>query len=108
MDPLQGMVIKLRAEDTKDVHMTMGFVFADTSETYGLEISEGVCQLHPSLPRTTHATVVTAKAVVDKILLRQTMLSQAMEDGSLKIAGNPETVKKFFGYFQGPGAEGLS
>ena len=94
--------VKLKATVPKDVRMTRGLVFADTSETYGLEIHDGRCEVHPSLPQTTHATVVTQRGVVDRILLRETTVSEALEDGSLRVAGRTDNVTKFFGCFDAP------
>jgi len=92
-------MVKLKANVPKDVHMTMGLVLADTSETYGLEILDGICKVYPSLPETTHATVVTQRGVMDRILLRETTVSEALEDGSLRVAGRADNVTKFFGCF---------
>lgn len=97
-----NQMVRLKADVPRDVHMTMGLVFADTSETYGLEIHDGRCDVYPSLPQTTHATVVTQRGVVDRILLRETTVSEALENGSLKVAGRADNVTKFFGCFDTP------
>ena len=95
-------IVRLKVDVPKDVHMTMGLVFADTSEAYGMKIQYGMCDLYPSLPPTTNATVVTQRGVMDRILLNEKTVSEALEEGSLRVVGRADNVAQFFRCFGAP------
>ena len=66
---LESLRVKLDAEKAADTNITLGIVFSDIDEGYGLEIRKGVCVYYDKLPENTDATLTTTKAVFDEILL---------------------------------------
>ena len=105
---LQGLTMRLMAEDTLDVHMTMAFHFTDTGDAHALEIRRGVCQFHTVRPDKTDVALELQKTVLDRILLRQTTWPQAIADGAITVTGDPADVGRFFSHFEGPPAGGIA
>jgi len=68
---VESFAVRLKAEETLLVTMTMGFRFPDVGETYGIEIRRGVAQFEEQLPEKTDLTITLDKAVLDRIRLAQ-------------------------------------
>src|SRR5271169_6235617 len=54
---VEGFSGRLKAEDTLDVAMTVGFRFPDVGEAYGIEIRRGVAQFVERLPEKTDLSI---------------------------------------------------
>lgn len=104
---IEGFTTRLKAEDTVDVEMTLGFLFPDTGEACGLEIRRSICQFHEDFPEDADATLILNKAVLDDVLLQVTTIPEALGKGRIQIAGNPAKVQQFLGYFEGPPLDGI-
>ena len=98
---IENLSVRLRAEDTLDVSMTMGVRIEDTGETYGLEIRRGIAEFHDTMPTTITFALGMDKAVLDGVLLGQTTLAQALDDGSVSLSGDRAEMDRFFSYFEG-------
>ena len=101
---LESLRVRLDAEKTEDVNMTLGIDFPDIGQGYGLEIRRGVCVFYDSLPENPDAKLTASKDVFDQILLGQTTVKEASENGDIQVEGSPETVAEFFSYFDPPSA----
>jgi alkyl sulfatase BDS1-like metallo-beta-lactamase superfamily hydrolase len=97
---------RLKAEDTLDVAMTVGFRFPDIGEAYGIAIRRGVAQFEDHLPEKTDVTLTLDKTVLDRIRLGSLTMRNAILRGAVKLSGgSPKEVARFFGYFEMPFSE---
>ena len=99
---IQGMSVRLKAEDTVDTHVTAGFRFPDTGEACGLEIRRSVAQFHDKLPEKTDFTLTVPKRYFLAIAFGNATLEEGLSKGIVKIEGKPERVAPFFGSFDSP------
>jgi alkyl sulfatase BDS1-like metallo-beta-lactamase superfamily hydrolase len=103
---VEGLATRLKAEDTLDVTMTVGFRFPDVDEAYGVVIRQGVVQVDDHLPDKTDLTLTLDKAALDRIRLGQLTMRDALLGGAVKVSNAwPLAVARFFGYFELPFSE---
>ena len=103
---VEGFSGRLKAEDTLDVTMTVGFRFPDVGEAYGIEIRRGVAQFVEHLPEKTDLTITLDKTTLDCIRLGQVTMNDAIQAGMVQLGGgSPAEVARFFGYFEVPFSE---
>ena len=67
---INGLRFRLQAENTLNVHMTMGFRLPDVDEGFGLEIRRGVAQFHNSLPENADVVLEIDRSTLESLLLR--------------------------------------
>jgi alkyl sulfatase BDS1-like metallo-beta-lactamase superfamily hydrolase len=112
---VNGMRFRLQAENTLDVHMTMGLRVPDVDEGYGLEIRRGVAQYHDSLPENADVVLEIDRSTLESILvgdvlalgidgidveLPQQVLPALFQSGKARLSkGSMDDLKKFLGYF---------
>ena len=112
---VNGMRFRLQAENTLDVHMTMGLRVPDVDEGYGLEIRRGVAEYHDSLPENADVVLEIDRLTLESILvgdvismgidgidaeIPQQMLPALLKNGKVKISkGTIEEFGKFMSYF---------
>ena len=100
---VEGFPARLKAEETLDVTMTVGFRFPDVDEAYGIEIRRGVAQFEEQLPEKTNLTLTLDKATLERIQLGQLTMRDAILGGVVQVSDGPPTeVARFFGYFEMP------
>lgn len=100
---VEGFTTRLKAEQTLDTQMTMGFVFPDVKQSCALEVRRGVAQFYPQLPDKTDVTLTFDKATLNRVLLGQVQFADAIRAGEIKITnGSVADVQRFFGYFEQP------
>ena len=99
---IQGMTVRLKAEDTLDTHVTAGFRFPDTGEECALEIRRSIAQFHEGLPEKTDFTLTLPKRYFLAIAFGKATLEEGLSKGIVKIEGNPEFIEVFFGSFDSP------
>jgi len=100
---VEGHATRLRSERTLDVHLTAGFRFPDINEAYGLEIRRGIAQFHESLPARCDLTLTLDKRVLDRVLLGEIKLAEAVSSGAMRVnGGRAAEVERFFGFFEAP------
>ena len=97
---------RLKAEDTLDVTMTVGFRFTDIGEAYGVMIRRGIAEFVDHLPEKTDLTLTLDKTVLDRIRLGSLTMRDAILSGTVKWSGgSPLAIARFFGYFELPFSE---
>ena len=101
---LESLSVRLDAQKAVDTNLTLGIMFTDMKEGYGLEIRKGVCVFHDELPANTNATISISKPVFDDILLGETTVEEAAKKGDIRIDGDADSVTEFFSYFDPPGS----
>jgi alkyl sulfatase BDS1-like metallo-beta-lactamase superfamily hydrolase len=99
---VQGMTVRLKAEDTVDTHLKAGFRFPDTGEACGLEIRRSVAQFHGRLPEETDFTLIIPKQYFLAVVFGKATLEEGMEKGIVKVEGDPKLVAGFFASFDTP------
>jgi alkyl sulfatase BDS1-like metallo-beta-lactamase superfamily hydrolase len=100
---VEGFAVRLKAEDTLDIVMTVGFRFPDSGEACGIEIRRGVAQFIEHAPAKADLTLTLDKAVLDRIRLGQLTMGEAIAAGSAMVTDGPQTdVDRFFNYFDVP------
>jgi len=120
-DIINGLRYRLKAEDTLDVNMTMGFRFPDVDESLGLEIRRGIAQFYEHMPDAPDVILEIDRATLIGLLLGeldfggktgvhpdspQAALAALFESGDAKLTmGTPEDFAKFFSYFEPPSSE---
>jgi len=102
---IESMRVKLDPEKAADAQSTIGFKFTDIGEGNAIEIRKGVAVFYDEIPEKTDATFVGTKDLLDRILLGDTNVKQALADGELTIDGDKGAAEAFFGYFDPPSTE---
>ena len=106
---VEGFSTRLKAEQTLDVQMTMGFRFSDVGESYALEIRRGIAQFHDAPSGRSDILVSLEKSVLVRILAGETTIDDALASGSMKvIIGTPAQVRRFLAYFEEPFASAIA
>ncbi len=100
---IESFAVRLKAEETLDIVMTVGFQFPDTGEACGIEIRRGVAAFIEHAPRNADLTLTLDKAVLDRIRLGQLTMDEAIAASSVVVTDGPQTgVERFFRYFEVP------
>jgi hypothetical protein len=112
---VNGMRFRLQAENTLDVHMTMGFRLPDVDKALGLEIRRGVAQFYDSLPENADVVLEIDRSTLNNLLLGDleslgidgvdpefppAVLAALFQSGQARLtSGTPEDLQRFLGYF---------
>ncbi|WP_194436377.1 alkyl sulfatase dimerization domain-containing protein [Vibrio fluminensis] len=101
------MTATLIAENTLDTEMALTYNFADTNETFTLEIRHGIVQLHDTPYPNSDIEIDTTRAVLNDILLAgangQQVLAEKIQSGELNFAkGDIPNFGQFMSYFDKP------
>ncbi len=100
---VEGFAVRLKAEETLDVVMTVGFRFPDTGEACGIDIRRGVAQFLDQPPPKADFTLTLDKVVLDRIRLGELTMEGAIDAGTVRVSdGSPADVGRFFNYFEVP------
>ncbi len=109
---IRGLRFRLKAEDTLDVNMTMGFSVPDEKLAYGVEIRRGVAQFYESLPDNADVVLEIDRETLNAIMAKdmESLGIDGVQAGSLPAAlfqsgkakltrGTAQDFQRFFGYF---------
>ncbi len=99
---LRTMTVRLKAEETQNMHLKVGFRIPEIKASYALEIRRGVCQFHEVAGRCDAYLTVPRQFFID-LALRKTSWSKALADGTLAQEGD---LQNFFSYFEAPSKPG--
>ncbi len=121
---INGLRFRLQAENTLNVHMTMGFRLPDVDEGFGLEIRRGVAQFHSSLPENADVVLEIDRSTLESLLVgdmealgidgvhaetSETALMAVFQSGNARLtSGTPEDMQRFFSYFDPLSSEPIS
>ena len=113
---INGFRYRLKAEETLDVHMTMGFRFPDVDEEFGLEIRRGIVQFYERMPGAPDVILEMDRATLMGLLLGELdvagktgvhpdsprdALVALFESGDARLTrGSPQDFARFFSYFE--------
>ena len=98
---------RLRAEDTLETEMSLGFVFPDLDERHTLTVRRGICQYSAGAEKN-DITLTLTKAVYNQVLLGAISLDEAVASGEASLTGSVDELQKFLGYFEPVGASAIS
>lgn len=99
---VEGLTTRLKAEETLDTVMSIGWVFPDIDESYGLTIRRGVAEYRKGLPENPDMTLTLNKTALDQVLLGRTGFPALMVKGDMKVSGNPLKLMTMFNAFEKP------
>lgn len=102
---IDSVRVRIDPHKAADETMTIGFRFTDVEDDNALQVRRGVAVFHATMPEDADAVFVTTKALLDRILLGQTTLAQALGDGDLTIEGDEDAVRRFFAVLDPPETE---
>jgi len=121
---INGFRYRLKAEDTLDVSMTMGFRFPDVDEEFGLEIRRGVVQFYDRMPDVADIVLEMDRATLMGMLLGeldfagktgvhpdspQAALAALFQSGDARLTrGSAEDFARFFSYFEPMSSEPIA
>lgn len=99
---VEGLTTRLKAEETLDTVMSIGWVFPDIDESYGLTIRRGIAEYRKGLPENPDMTLTLNKTALDQVLLGRTGFPALMVKGDMKVSGNPLKLVTMFNAFEKP------
>ncbi len=99
---------RLKAEQTLTESRSLGFVFTDLDESYGLTIRRGVCQLDTDPENEMDMVLYMTKPVFNEVLSGNTTIEAAVLNGGMTLTGELSELNRFLDYFETPGANPLS
>ena len=100
---LSAMTVALKAEETLDTDVKIGFRFTDLSEAYVMHVRRGVVELtkvddlEAAQPA---ATAVCASLLWKQILAKRASPFVSILSGSLSIEGSQDQFRSFVGWFE--------
>ncbi|MGY5453059.1 alkyl sulfatase dimerization domain-containing protein [Agarivorans sp. MS3-6] len=103
------MTSTLIAENTLDVQMAMTYKFADTKESFTIEIRNGIAQLHDTAIKGADVEINTSRAVLNQILMAgpnaQQVIGKNLQTGDFVFSnGDIQGFSLFMSYFDKPTA----
>ncbi|UPW17018.1 MBL fold metallo-hydrolase [Agarivorans sp. TSD2052] len=103
------MTSTLIAENTLDVQMAMTYKFADTKESFTIEIRNGIAQLHDTAIKGADVEINTSRAVLNQILMAgpnaQQVIGKNLQTGDFVFSnGDIQGFGLFMSYFDKPTA----
>jgi linear primary-alkylsulfatase len=87
--------VKLNGEKAADTALTMNFIFPDINEKFVVELSNGSLHHIKGYQADDADTTITLdRATLNDIILKQTTLSDAIENNKITIDGNQESLNQ--------------
>jgi len=100
LNQIEGMPVRLKAEETLDLIDAVGFRYTDTDEEYTLEIRRGVAEVRSGLPGNAVATIIGTRASIGPLLSGVTPVTEALKSSEIQIEGSPEALMQFLDHFE--------
>ena len=97
---VEALPVRLKAAETFDVNLSVGFKYSDVGEDYTLEIRRGVAEVRSGLPGNAVATVIGTRDSIGPLLSGVTPVADALKNPGIKIDGSLDGLVKFLGYFE--------
>ncbi len=101
------MTSTLIAENTLDVQMSLTYNFADTNESFTIEIRNGIAQLHEKALLGADVQINTTRAVLNQVLVAgpnaQQVIGKNLQSGKFTFSnGGIKSFGQFMSYFDKP------
>lgn len=90
--------VRLNATKAEGQRIVINWNFSDSGKRYMLNLENSALTFSAERnAATADATLTLTRPVLDAILAQQMSLKQAMDDGKIKVAGDPRTLGALFG-----------
>ena len=99
---LENLRFAINPERANGKQLTVGYEFADTGESFTLQLRNSVLEITPSLKDRTAAVVRLTRAFGNKILRGEETLQSGMDSGAITVRGDPAEVKALHSVFDRP------
>jgi alkyl sulfatase BDS1-like metallo-beta-lactamase superfamily hydrolase len=100
---VEGLPTRLKAEETLDIDISVGFRFPDSQEVYGIELHRGVARFVEPLRRKVDLMLTLDKTTLDRIRLGRLTMREGMLSGEVRVCDNLfAEAERFLGYFEVP------
>lgn len=96
---LESLSVRLKAEDTHELQLTVAFHIDDTDEKYALELRNGIVQFHRMNLPAGDATLILQSSDIFRLLSGQVTVAGALESGTMQALGDDKVISQFLGYF---------
>jgi alkyl sulfatase BDS1-like metallo-beta-lactamase superfamily hydrolase len=100
LSQVEGLPVRLKAEETLDMNVSVGFKYTDVGEDYALEVRRGVAEVRSGLPVGAVAIVTGTRASIGPLLSGVTPVAEALKDPGIKVDGSMDGLVKFLGHFE--------
>jgi alkyl sulfatase BDS1-like metallo-beta-lactamase superfamily hydrolase len=105
---IDGLPTRLKAEETCDVTITVGFHLSDSHQSYGIRLRRGVAEIEHHAPDKADFAISLDKRALDQIRTGQLAWRDGIDRGGVQLTGGSvDEVERFFGYFEEPGATSI-
>lgn len=105
---VEGLPPRLKAEETLEITITVGFRFPDSNEAYGIRLDRGVARFEENLPDKADLTLTLDKATLDRIRLGRLTMRDGLLSGEVRASDQLHAeAERFFGYFETPSAASI-
>lgn len=92
------MAVRLNSDKAAGKNLVLNWTFTDLNQRYAMTLrNSALTYLEGAQDAKPTASVTLSKAALDRISLREITMQQAMQDGSIKIDGDPTSVGALFG-----------
>lgn len=95
---------RLKAEETFDLHESIGFYFSDVDRKFTLTIRHGVAEVTPGVPHPdgpkTRAVIVTDTHTWRKLCMGIQSPASALVTGAVRVHGNTPAAQRFMRHFR--------
>lgn len=102
---VDGMTVRLRAEDALDWHVTVAFETTDTGEACALEVRRGVCAFHEEPPEGADIRLRFSRAFLEATATGRANFPDGIANGEVAATGNVGEIDAFFTLFEIPTLE---
>lgn len=93
------LAMRLKGPEVADKHIALNLDFTDLKKKYLLEMGNGVLNHTEGLQsKEADATLTLTRDTLNKLMLKQTTLKDAVASGELKVDGNQEKLGELMGY----------
>jgi len=100
VNQVEGMPVRLKAEETFDLTQAVGFRYTDTDEEYTLEIRRGVAEVRSGLTGNAVAIIKGTRASIGPLLSGVTPVVEALKNSEIQIEGSKEALVQFLDHFE--------
>jgi alkyl sulfatase BDS1-like metallo-beta-lactamase superfamily hydrolase len=100
LNQVEGMPVRLKAEETLDLIEAVGFRYTNTDEEYTLEIRRGVAEVRSGLPSGAVAIVIGTRSAIGPLLSGVTPVAEALKSAEIKVEGSREGLVQFLNHFE--------
>ena len=99
---LENLRFAINPERANGKQLTVGYEFADTGESFTLQLRNSMLEITPSLKDRAAPVVRLTRAFGNKILRGEETLQSGMDSGAITVRGDPAEVKALHSVFDRP------